>query len=89
MKLYLALIITLCQISLTLIKRNPLPKEETTKLLFIGNSNLYCNSYTEIVHATIAEKFPNKCNKNSISFGSRMTMKEKQHLTNITDYRCY
>lgn len=60
MKIYLALIITLCHISLTLIKRNPTPKEEISQQLFIENNYLYYNSATRIFSAKVTEEFPNR-----------------------------
>ena len=68
MKLYLALIITLCHISLTLTNRIQMPKDETTKIVFIGNSHLYYKSATGIGNTLDTEKCPNKKNKNKISF---------------------
>ncbi|MBL4643526.1 MAG: hypothetical protein JKY44_08050 [Flavobacteriaceae bacterium] len=60
MKLYLALSITLFHITLTLIKRNPIAKDATTKIVLIRNSNLYDNSATGISKAMTTEKLTNQ-----------------------------
>ncbi len=62
MKLYLALIITLCHISLTLIKRNSTPKVATPNTLFIGNNYLYCTNAARTSKAMITEKLTNQKN---------------------------
>ena len=60
MKLYLALIITLCHISLTLVKGNTKPKVAAPKILLIGNDSLYCINATKVSKAVITEKLTNR-----------------------------
>ena len=60
MKLYLAVIITLCHITLTLIKRNPIAKVETPKTFFIGNNYLYYNNATRNSKAMNTEQLINQ-----------------------------